>query len=59
MKGFKTVIFGVLLALISILSNAEMTAFFAEHLPVVGSAVGAVVVILRAITSSPIFKKDE
>lgn len=55
MKGWKTVLFGILLALLSVLSNADMQAFVAEHLPSVGAATGAIVVILRALTSSSIF----
>ena len=58
MKGFKTVAFGVLVALLSLLSNAtpEWQAFVAAHIPVLGSITGVLVVVLRAITDSPIFK---
>lgn len=58
MTGYKTVLFGVILALISIFSNADMTQFFAEHLPIVGSSVAGVVVVLRAITKTAIFQND-
>jgi len=57
MRGFKTVAFGVLLAATSILSNQEMALFISEHLPSVGGAIGTIIVVLRAITSSSIFKK--
>lgn len=59
MKGYKTVIFGLLIALTSVLSNADMQAFVGEHLPYLGGLVGTMIVILRAVTSSPVFQKDE
>jgi len=43
---------------LSIFSNADMQAFVAQHLPLVGSAVGAIVVVLRALTTSGVFKPD-
>jgi hypothetical protein len=55
-SGFKTVAFGVLIALIAVFSSAEMQVFFAENLPMVGGFVGTAIVILRAITNSSIFK---
>jgi hypothetical protein len=58
MKGFKTFAFGALIVLISILSNAEMQTFFAEHLPKVGGLTGTAIIILRALTTSAIFKKE-
>lgn len=59
MKGFKTVIFGLALALIAVFSNAEMQAFIAENIPAVGGSIGTIVIILRALTTSTIFKKEE
>ncbi len=58
MKGFKTVAFGLLLAGISVLSNAEMQQFVAENLPALGGFVGTATVVLRALTSSSIFTKS-
>lgn len=58
LSGYKTVIFGILLAALSILSNADMQAFVGEHLPWVGGIVGALVVGLRALTTSSIFKPE-
>lgn len=55
MGGFKTVIFGVLLALTAIFSTPEMQAFISENIPAVGGAIGTIVVILRFLTASPIF----
>lgn len=57
-KGFKTVFFGVLLALLSIFTNEDMAKWVAENLPWVGGGIGTIVVILRALTNSPMFKKD-
>lgn len=59
MKGFKTVAFGVALALTAVFSSPEMQAFVAAHLPAVGGSIGLIVIILRAITASPIFSKPE
>ncbi len=58
LKGKKTVIFGLLTAALAIFSNADMQVFFAEHMELVGGAVGTVIVILRALTDSPMFRKD-
>lgn len=58
MKGMKTVVFGLFIAALSVLSNADMQAWFAEYLPWVGGMTGTAIIILRAITNSPIFKKS-
>ncbi len=55
MKGYKTITFGILLALLSIFSNPDMQAWAAEHIPQLGGGIGTIVVILRALTASPIF----
>ncbi len=57
-SGFKTVAFGVLVALIAIFSSPDMQAFFAEYMPWVGGLVGTVIVILRALTNSTIFETN-
>ncbi len=58
MKGWKTVALGVLIADLSVFSSADMQAWFGANLPVVGGAVGTIIVILRALTTSPIFRKE-
>lgn len=58
MKGIKTFIFGALLILIAIFTNDAMKDFISQHIPAVGTSVGIIVIILRAITNSPIFKKS-
>jgi hypothetical protein len=58
MKGWKTVVFGILTILLSIFSSPDVQAFVAEHLPAVGSAFGAIVIVLRALTSSSVFSKN-
>ena len=55
MNGFKTAIYGLCIMALSIFSNQEMQAFFAEHLPWIGGVAGFIVIALRAITSSAIF----
>ena len=57
-KGFKTVAFGVLTAVLSLFSSPDMQAWVAEYLPFVGTALGVAVVWLRYLTNSPMFKKD-
>jgi hypothetical protein len=57
LSGFKTVTYGVLLALISVFSSPELQAYVGENLPWIGGIAGGVVVLLRSITDSPIFKK--
>lgn len=59
MKGYKTLVFGLLIAALSVLSNAEMQVFVADNLPALGSLTGTVIIILRAVTTSPIFKKEK
>lgn len=56
MKGFKTIAFGLALGLVSLLSNPEMQAFIAQHIPSIGGSIGGMIIFLRFITTSPIFK---
>ena len=58
MKGFKTVVFGLLLALTAVFSDATVQAFVNEHFQAVGAAIGTIVIVLRAITNSDIFKNE-
>ena len=56
-KGYKTLAFGVLTAALAVFSSPDMQAFFAEHMKAIGGSVGTIIVILRAMTDSPMFKK--
>lgn len=58
MKGFKTIAFGITLILTAVFSDAAVQAFVAEHFQVVGSSIGVIVIALRAITNSGIFKSE-
>lgn len=58
LAGWKMVIYGVAVALLSVFSSVEMQAYVAANLPWFGGISGLLIVILRAITSSPIFKKN-
>jgi hypothetical protein len=58
MKGWRTIAFAVVISLIGIFSNDEVQIFVAANLPWLSPLVGAIVVGLRAITTSPIFKPD-
>ena len=59
LSGFKTVLTGLALAVgpatISYLGNVDVTKTFGLS-PTAGAVVGAVMIGLRAITSSPIFQ---
>lgn len=55
-KGWKTVLFGVLIAATAALSSPEMQAFISNNIPAVGTGIGTAIVVLRAITTSAIFK---
>ena len=56
-KGWKTIIFGVLVGATAALSSPEMQAFIADNIPEVGTGIGTAIVILRALTTSAIFKQ--
>ena len=58
MKGFKTIAYGLLIAGIAIFSNGEMQEYFALHIPTIGGLLGTGVIVLRALTSSAIFKGE-
>lgn len=58
LKGWRTVGFAALLGVTTFLSDADLQQFVAENLPWLGSALGTLIVLLRALTSSPIFKKE-
>jgi len=57
LSGWKTVIFGLALSLTAIFSSADLQAFVGLHFEWFGAAAGAIVIVLRAITTSPIFAK--
>ena len=57
-KGWKTVAFGVLLAVLAIFSSPDMQAWAAQYIPELGVGAGTIIIILRALTSSPIFKRE-
>lgn len=57
-KGWRTTAYGVLIGVIGAFSTPEMTAFIAEHLGWLSSIIGGGIVVLRALTTSAIFKSD-
>jgi hypothetical protein len=58
MKGWKTVIFGAGLALFGFLESVDFTALLSEETAgTVISGIGAVVVLLRYLTTSPLGRK--
>jgi len=58
MKGWKTLAVAVLLGLITALSNPELQQYVAENLVWLGPILATVIAVLRALTTSPIFKKE-
>ena len=56
--GYKTFGMAVILGLITALSSAEMQVFIAENVTWLGPVLGTVIILLRALTTTPIFKKD-
>lgn len=58
MKGFRTLGFAALVALSGFLASPEVTQWAAENSASVTVALGAIIAALRAITSSPVLKKD-
>ena len=55
MKGLRTALYGLVIALTAVFSSADVQAFIAEHIPSIGGAIGIGIIILRAVTSSSIF----
>lgn len=61
MQGWKTVIFGALLAIVGFLQGVNWESLIPNNPTVVGwitSAIGVVVVVLRMFTSTPIGQKS-
>jgi len=56
MKGFKTFGYGILIALIAVISDETVKTFVNENFATVGSVLGGLVILLRSVTSSSIFK---
>lgn len=60
LTGWKTFIFAIALAVFGALEQFDFTQFLNEdNAGLVATIIGIVVMILRAITTSPIFKKSE
>lgn len=65
MKGYKTIIFGLLVTLLPLLDYINSSDIFTQFISdpqkakLATVAVGAMVVFLRSITTTPVFKKDE
>jgi len=58
MKGYKTLVFAALVALTSFLASPEVSQFVADNLPWVGGGLATLIAVLRAVTSSPMLKKE-
>jgi tellurite resistance protein TehA-like permease len=59
MKGWKTILFGVATALLGVLQSTEITNIVAQYPGGVTTTIGFLVVALRLITTSSVFKKEE
>jgi hypothetical protein len=58
MQGFKTFAFGITLVLLGGLQSQEFTDFVAQHPGGFSSAVGTIIIVLRFLTTTSIFKKE-
>lgn len=58
MKGFKTVILGVATIALAVLSDDAAKQLIMDNFAVAGSGLGLAIIVLRAVTTSPIFKKE-
>lgn len=59
MQGFKTFLFGLALLLLGGAESVEFTNFISENAGAYSAAIGTLVIVLRAITKTPIFKKED
>lgn len=58
MKGWKSVLAGVGTILLGILQGAEVTNLVAQYPGTFATSVGALIIVLRFVTTSPIFKSE-
>jgi len=58
MKGFRSFGFGASVLLLAGLESAEFTTFISDNSGIFGALVGVGIMVLRAFTTSKIFKKD-
>ncbi len=55
-KGFKTFVFGAALIVLAVLGDADVQAFLADRIEWFAGLTGTLIIVLRAFTSSPMFK---
>ena len=58
LKGWKTFAFAIVVGLTSLLSEPGLQQWVAANLPWAGTGLATGIVMLRALTVSPIFKKE-
>jgi len=58
MKGWKTITFAAIMGAIAALSDTDVQQYVAANLPWLGPMLSTAVIMLRALTTSPIFKKE-
>ena len=59
MAGWKTFIFGLLVTIFGALETFDFTSFFGESTGgLITSAIGVIIMVLRAITKTPVFKSE-
>ena len=56
-KGFKTFLLGATVVLGALWGDETVKTYVTANYEVVGSIIGGLIIALRAMTSSPIFKK--
>jgi hypothetical protein len=58
MSGWKTVVASVAVTLLGILESTQVTSLVAAHPGAVTTVVGVLMLVLRFVTTSPIFKSE-
>ena len=57
-KGRRTIIVALLIAISGFLADANVQTYIAQNLPWATTGVAAIMIVLRAITNSPIGKPE-
>jgi tellurite resistance protein TehA-like permease len=57
MQGWKTLTFGIATALLGVLQSSEITNIVAQYPGAITTGIGVLVVVLRFVTTSAIFKQ--
>jgi len=56
MKGWKTIVFSIATILLGVLQDAGVTNIIAQHPGTVTTVIGFLILVLRLITTTPVFQ---